>query len=155
MICTIKNIKRKIKTIIFIFRSEITLAIILEPNNYEIYYLKGKILIDQEKYDEALKIFNRVLQLNKDHSSTYFRKGICYEKMGKYKEALEEYQNCQKYVPKDEQLSNCIAICLFELKKNDEALEQFNKTLKINSQNKLANEYKQKLTKRRRMSFRK
>ena len=80
--------------------------------------------------------------MNKKHSSSYFRIGNCYEKMGKYEEALKEYYKCKEIIGNDESLSTCIGICLYELKKKDEALDEFKKVLKINENNKIALKYK-------------
>ena len=68
--------------------------------------------------------------------------------MGKYQEALENFKKCQNLVPNDDQLSNCIGLCLVKLNQNEEALIEFKNTLKLNPKNKIAIQYKDKLTKK-------
>ena len=95
-----------------------------------------------------MNILNKVIQINKKYSSAYFRKGICYEKLGNYQEALENYKKCQNLVPNDDQLSNCIAMCLVKLNQNEEALIEFQNTLKKKKKNKYAIQFKKKLSKK-------
>ncbi|HBB04286.1 TPA: hypothetical protein DCZ39_05340 [Patescibacteria group bacterium] len=63
------------------------------------------ILRNLNKYEEALKEFNTILEINKNYSAAYINKGIVFELLNKYEEALQAY-NDAILINKDEILAH-------------------------------------------------
>lgn len=62
------------------------LALELNPEYYDAWYLKGAIYIETERYDKAAECFNQVLEINPTHSSSGLNLAICNV-------YLKDYQN--------------------------------------------------------------
>lgn len=54
--------------------------------------LMGKIYIDQEKYDEAMEEFNKVLAKNENSADAHYGIGVIYEKQGNIVKARSEWR---------------------------------------------------------------
>jgi tetratricopeptide (TPR) repeat protein len=69
----------------------------LNPNYYELYFLKGLLLAIKEKYPDAIANFNKVLDVNPNHEKALYNMALS-------KGLLEDYSNAIK------DLDKCIAI---------------------------------------------
>lgn len=58
--------------------------------------LMAKIYIDQEKYDEALEEFNKVLAKNENSADAHYGIGVIYEKQGNIVKARAEWRQALK-----------------------------------------------------------
>jgi tetratricopeptide (TPR) repeat protein len=59
----------------------------MAPKDAEDWYYKGLILIDQKKYDEAIKCFDRTIEANPSFADAYYYKGAALNSQGKKDEA--------------------------------------------------------------------
>ena len=59
-------------------------------------------------FENALKIFNRCLDLSPYVADIMFRRAKCYLEMKKYQEALLDFKNTLKYDPKNFEASNYV-----------------------------------------------
>ena len=57
---------------------KIKLGLLKIPNNQEMYFLKGKILIDQQNIESAIKYFEKALTVNKPQVKIYIYLIFCY-----------------------------------------------------------------------------
>ena len=48
------------------------------------YYLRGNLYIKFEKYEEAIKDFDRSIQINNNYKEAYRGKGVCLSRQGRY-----------------------------------------------------------------------
>lgn len=62
---------------------------------------KGKILVEDGKYEEALKLFENALELDPTDHGTWNQKGVALRSMGRYDEAIECFNKSLELVPKD------------------------------------------------------
>ena len=62
---------------------------------------KGKALVEDGKYEEALKLFEKALELDPTDHKTWNQKGIALRSMGRYNEAIECFNKSLELVPKD------------------------------------------------------
>ena len=55
----------------------------------EFYFTKGKVLFDEEKYDQAIKSFDKALAINSSHVLSNYYKSLSLCKLGKHDQALD------------------------------------------------------------------
>jgi tetratricopeptide (TPR) repeat protein len=61
----------------------------IDRNCKEAYCNKGISLDNLEKYEEAIKCFNKAIQIDSNYKEAYKNKGNTLDKLGKYDEAKE------------------------------------------------------------------
>lgn len=94
--------------------------------------LLGNNSLDDKKYDEALKYFNKVIKKNPNNKEVYYRKAILYVDLKKYDEALKNLNYFIKLDPKNKIAYNTRGCVNVNLKKYKEALEDYNKEIELN-----------------------
>lgn len=62
------------------------------PKNPIAYYLKGDALARLEKWDEALKTFNKALELNPKHAMVLNARGVVYAARGEWDNAIKDFE---------------------------------------------------------------
>ncbi|HPC38732.1 MAG TPA: tetratricopeptide repeat protein [Exilispira sp.] len=55
----------------------------------EFYFTKGKVLFDEEKYEQAIKSFDKALSLNPEHIMSNYLKSLALCKLNKIDEAID------------------------------------------------------------------
>jgi tetratricopeptide (TPR) repeat protein len=76
-----------------------------EGINLDDYILAGQLfdqacnLMEQEKYEEALAGFRRVLAINRESQQSYGNMGLCYAKLGQRSKALEMFDQALAVEP--------------------------------------------------------
>ena len=106
--------------------------------NYDIadfYYLQGLIYRRMNNLEQALKSFDKAIELRKNFSECFYEKGAIYLDKKNFKKCLEledeaikcDNQNHFAYFKKAE--------CLMAMKNNKEALKYFESAISINSKN--------------------
>ena len=53
-----------------------------KPNSLEVYYYKGLLEYEAENYSVVIEDLNRAIELNPNHESAYFKRGMAKEKTG-------------------------------------------------------------------------
>ncbi len=66
-----------------------------EPAIYQI----GRIYVNQKKYKEAIKVFEKALKKKAHGSDTLYYLGLAYEKTGDRKKAAKYYKEALKFTP--------------------------------------------------------
>jgi len=66
-------------------------AIKLDPNNPEVYYLRGIVYYERKDYDRAIKDYNKAIKINPKVAMIYNNRGKAYEFKGDNKKAFEDY----------------------------------------------------------------
>jgi tetratricopeptide (TPR) repeat protein len=52
------------------------------------YYLNGKIEKNSEKYENAINLFDKCLELIPDFNYAYIEKGLCLESLKSFEDAI-------------------------------------------------------------------
>jgi len=55
------------------------------------YARQGAKLMDNGKYEDAIKPFDKAIELNSDYNSAYGNRGICKAKLGRHDEAIQDF----------------------------------------------------------------
>lgn len=95
------------------------------------YFNLGYVLIELERYEEALEIFQRCLQYDPEDSATHYELGLIHFSRGEFGAALEHLQRPLRSYPEDWEVHNLLGKCYLELRRYDEALTTFGRALML------------------------
>lgn len=91
----------------------------------------GNTYYYMEQYEDAEKIYDRVLDLNPDDPNTLHNRGTTYARLGRYNEALDGFNHCLELVPDALGVLNNRGLTYRFLKRYDESLADFNRALEV------------------------
>jgi tetratricopeptide (TPR) repeat protein len=74
-------------------------AIALDPENPELYVLRGNIIILIYEWDRALADYNTAIELDPNYADAYFYRGILYYTRADYAPALADFQHYLELAP--------------------------------------------------------
>ena len=111
-------------------------AIELNPNESNLRYIKGRVLIELKRYDEAIENLNNAFNLDPFNIKCLSTKGIAYEQSGRYDEAMVCYDEAIILDPNDGYpLELKGTLYLIGLKDYDNAIKYLNQAKNKNSKN--------------------
>ncbi|MBU0982407.1 MAG: tetratricopeptide repeat protein [candidate division Zixibacteria bacterium] len=93
----------------------------------------GNFRFGQQRYDDAIAIYQDVIQKNPDFTQPYNMLGYCYRYMSDYTEAEKYFQEYAKLIPKDPNPYDSYADLLTEMGQYTESIELYRKALANNS----------------------
>ena len=114
-------------------------ALTLDDNNFKYKHFIAKCLIDLQKFNEALEIYNNLLIENCNSTSVLLDKSELLRMMFRYEEALS---TAELAFSLDENNTNCYiikSVILREMNKPHDAIVELNKCLIIKPESQLAN----------------
>ena len=76
-------------------------AIKLQPNNADIYNLRGNIYGKLGQNQLAIDDFSKSIQLNPNNPDDYNNRGSIYNKIGQYQQAIEDFNEAIRLNPND------------------------------------------------------
>jgi tetratricopeptide (TPR) repeat protein len=76
-------------------------AVAIDSNYVMGYFVRSSILIDYERYDEAIEDFNRILKNNKFFFPAMKGRGLAYLNTGNYSEAISDFDKSLEFDPDD------------------------------------------------------
>ncbi|MDJ0647779.1 MAG: tetratricopeptide repeat protein [Xenococcaceae cyanobacterium MO_188.B19] len=104
-------------------------------NNSELllilWVIKGVALGNLDKYEEAIKFFNKVLEIKPNHDEAWNNLGVALGDLGKHDEAIASFDKALKIKPDYDLAWNNRGGALNDLGKHDEAIASFDKALEI------------------------
>ena len=106
--------------------------------NYELsdfYCLQGLIFKKMEKWDEAIRSFDKAIELKKNFSECIYEKGVVYFEKKNYKKSIEFLDEALKYDSQNHFAYFKKGQCLIVMKNFKEALNYFENAISINSKN--------------------
>jgi tetratricopeptide (TPR) repeat protein len=93
------------------------------------YFNLGYVLVELERYDEALEAFARCLALEPNDSATHFEIGLIHFGRGDFGTALSYLQQPLRSYPEDWEVHNLIGKCQLGLRRYEEAMNSFGRSL--------------------------
>lgn len=72
-----------------------------EGDSPTVFFRYGNKLKNRGEYENAIKQFNRVLELNSSMILVYIERGACYEYLGQFDRALDNYDKIYHLTPED------------------------------------------------------
>ena len=107
-------------------------VIFYNGDSYDLYHNRGLAKLNLRLYEEAIKDFNRAIELG-DYNS-YYERGLAKFYMAFYKEAIEDFNKVIE-LDKNDTASlayNTIGLCKYNLNEFDEALKYYENAIEIN-----------------------
>jgi len=103
----------------------------------ELFLLKGRILINYENYNSAIKYFLTYLEKKNEplNLTAFSNLAYCYFQIEDYQKALEYYQKYHNYDNSNIEVLLNIAYLFGYLGKSDSAINYYNKILRLDSTN--------------------
>ena len=74
-------------------------------SNIEDLVAKGKILLEENKFEDALGFFDQALLMNQKDPELWNYKGVALRSIGRYDEALECFNKSLELDPRDKKAS--------------------------------------------------
>ena len=74
-------------------------AVDLESRHYHAWYLKARLLFDQNQYDQAIAIAEQLIEWEPDQGGAYNMRGVCHYRKGDYTAARQNYESCLERRP--------------------------------------------------------
>ena len=75
----------------------LTKAIRYDKNNFEAYYYRGCVKVNEKKYQEAVVDFEKAIEIKPDYADAYFNLGRTYYLMNNEDKACEYYKLAAQY----------------------------------------------------------
>jgi tetratricopeptide (TPR) repeat protein len=94
-----------------------------DPGNGIAQYNLANALQKQKKYDEAIKILQKLASTTKDNnlkSPTYYNQGVAYTKLKDLESSIEAYKNALRLNPNDQQARENLQKALREQKQKQQ-----------------------------------
>ena len=113
------------------------IEILLTEENFEELYLKGLLLIESARWEEALKIFQMVVNLQPDNDSPWFQQGYALNELGRDEEAITSYDRSLELNPDQYQSWHHHGNSLRKLGRYKEAIASYDRCLELNPNNHL------------------
>jgi tetratricopeptide (TPR) repeat protein len=101
------------------------------PKQYKIWLLRGRILGNLERYEEALTSFDRAVAINPD-DQVWVLRGVTLFNLERYKEALDSFDKAVTINPDDRKVWVLRGRILGNLERHEEALASFDRAVAIN-----------------------
>ena len=101
-------------------------------NNVEDLLDTGVLFVQNEDYNVAERIFDRVVQLNPDYAEAWSNKGVALGNLGKFDESIKCYEEAIKINPNLAEVWSNKGVALGNLGKFDESIKCYEEAIKIN-----------------------
>lgn len=106
--------------------------------NAELCYNQGWILSQQSECDEAIKFFDKAIELKQDYADAWNNKGAALNKLNRPEEAIRAIERAIEINPQNTQAWNNKGNALHKLGNYHEAIMAYDKAIEIDPQNAMA-----------------
>ncbi|KAL4465291.1 hypothetical protein ABPG74_002005 [Tetrahymena malaccensis] len=121
----------------------------IQQKNEIYWYLLGYTQHELKLFSEAIKSYQKCLEINPKYALCFKNLGNAYKAKGMLDEAIKSYLKCLEINPKDDGCFNNLGVAYYDKGMLDEAIKSYQKCLEINPKNdccfnNLGNAYKAK-----------
>jgi len=97
----------------------------------EVYNNRGVAYAKLNKYEQAIKDYDRAIELNPALAEVYNNRGITYAELNKYDQAIEDYDKAIELNPNYADAYNNRGITYTKLNKYEQAIEDYNRAIEL------------------------
>ncbi len=98
----------------------------------EAYYNRGVFFMNEKRNEEAIKDFNKAIELKPGSASAYNNRGIVYANEKRFNEAIADFNKAVELNPKNAIAYNNRGNYFKNANRNKEAISDFNMAIKLN-----------------------
>ena len=102
-----------------------------DPNDAWGWRNKGGALYALGKYDEAIKCYDKAIEIDPNNPVVWNNKGLALNSLGKYDEAITSYDKAIERDPNDADAWNNKGLALNSLDNNDEAKKCYDRSTEL------------------------
>jgi tetratricopeptide (TPR) repeat protein/DNA-binding winged helix-turn-helix (wHTH) protein len=102
------------------------------PTEIEAYWRLGRLLLGEEKYEEAIDVLKRGLVVDSEAKDVYNALGATYRDMGRHNEAIAMSERYVELAPDEANAHDSLALAYQAAGNYQQALEQYNRALSLN-----------------------
>jgi tetratricopeptide (TPR) repeat protein len=99
----------------------------LQPNDPEVFSMKGDIYLVQGMYEKAIQNYQQALPLSEDKADIYYQIGLAYQNSFKYDVAIEQYKMAIELDINHENALYELAYCLDITDQLEHSISYYNK----------------------------
>jgi tetratricopeptide (TPR) repeat protein len=113
-------------TTIYIF-----VASAINSNNSTELYKQANTLYDLQRYDDALNVYQKAVEIRADYGDAWYGKGKALHELKRYKDALSAYDKAIQISPNKKDAWRGRGFTLDKLNRQNEAISSYDKALNI------------------------
>jgi tetratricopeptide (TPR) repeat protein len=102
------------------------------------YINRGIRYAEGEEHEQAIKDFNKAVELNSEYAVAYYNRGVSYTDLGKHTQALKEYDKAIELNPRYSAAYSNRGNLYTKLRKHEKAMDDFDKAIKLNPKDEAA-----------------
>ncbi len=123
-----------IKTLTLIIKSDV-------PDDIKAgaYNNRGLAKHDLERYEEAIRDYDKAIELQPDYAAAYHNRGLAKNSLQRYEEAIKDYDKVIELQPEDAEAYHNRGVAKYDLQRYEEAIADYDKAIEL--QPKLAKAY--------------
>ena len=101
----------------------------------EIFFSKAQKLVSQEKYGEALELFDKAISLKEKDSALFIHKAMAVAQLGRYAEAVELAEKAISLKPQNTVYYSFLGMIHYDGENYEEAIKCFKKSNEMDNEN--------------------
>jgi len=99
--------------------------------DFQYFFIKGKMFLEQNRYEKAVAEFTRVLQLNPTYQYAYFNRGVAKLNLGKFKDAIEDFTLGINTKSEDPMSYYDRGYCYYSIHELEKAIEDYTHAIEL------------------------
>ncbi len=106
----------------------------LYPDQYYLFFYRGLLEMELDRYDDALLHFRHALQLDpeqEDVPTIQCQVGACYKDMGDFSKAILELEKAAVLDGERKEVFNALGYCYFKEQQHNKSIECFEKAIEL------------------------
>ena len=101
------------------------------PKDYKGPFYLGIALLNNDRYQDAIKFLNKAIELNPNNFVAYNNRGNAKDELGKHEEAIKDYDKAIELDPDSSSALDHRGVAKADLGKHEEAIKDYDKAIEL------------------------